>query len=95
MKTGRVVFLHNHRTIPGKPEQKLGKLLERLLYEKHKGDILAASEAYAEEKTSQILAQTFSGVCLDREELYDALIGWALMELGELTQDGEILRRKV
>jgi hypothetical protein len=86
------VYLHPHRTIPGNPEKLLGKLLGRLLLEKHQGDILAASNAYANEKTAQALAQILMGHVIDREELYDSLIAWAKRELNELTSEGEVVR---
>lgn len=90
-KTGTVVYLHIHRELPGKPEAELEKLLERLLWEKHHGNLLAASDAYADEKTEQAMLQLLSGQRIDREEFYEALIAWALVELGELTDEGEVI----
>ena len=90
-KTGAIVYLHIHRELPGKPEAELEKLLERLLWEKHHGNLVAASDAYADEKTEQAVLQLLGGQCIDREELYEALIAWALIELGELTDEGEVI----
>lgn len=89
MTTASIVYLHNHRVLPNAPDKELERLLFRLLHEKHNGDLVGASDAYADEKTAQILAQFFSGNCLDREQLYEALIAWALIELGDLTNEGE------
>lgn len=79
-----IVQLHEHRELKDHPEKELTKLLWRLLQEKHQGNILAASDAYAESKAAEILAQIVGKGRIDRDELYDSLIAWALIELGEI-----------
>ena len=83
--TESVVPLHEHRVLEDHPEIELEKLLWRLLNEKHKGDILAASESYSEAKAAEAFVQIAGKGRLDRDELYDSLIGWALIELGEIS----------
>ncbi len=88
-KKCEVIFLHEHRDLNGHPERELRKLLWRLLKEKYQDDILEMAEDYAEEKARQTLAQLTVNLYLDREELYESLIAWVLLELGELTPSGK------
>lgn len=77
-----VVFLHEHRELADHPEQTLTNLMWRLI--EHK-DPLELAEAYALKKAEEVYLQ---GVCkgrFDRDEYYDAMIAWALGELGELS----------
>lgn len=83
-----VVYLHEHRELKGHPEKELEILLWKLLEKKYQNDILAMAEDYAEEKARQTLAQLNVNHYIDREELYESLIAWALLELGELNPAG-------
>jgi len=85
--TGGVTYLRRPKTTQTNKE--LGVLLERLLFEKHQGNFVAAVEAYAIERHAQIDAQTARGQTLDDEELRESMIAWALIELGELTTEGK------
>lgn len=84
--TGKIVYLHTYRELGHDAEKQLQKLLWRLLEEKHNGDILAAAEDFALARAGEITQQMLSKGVVDRDELYDAMIAWALDELGELDE---------
>jgi len=86
---GRVVCLHEHRELADHPERELEQLLRRLLEEKYDHKLLALANAYAEEKAAQTVFQMVGKGRVDRDELYDALIAWALLELREIDEAGE------
>lgn len=86
-KQAEVVCLHAYRELKDHPEKELQKLLWRVLEEKHQGDILAASEAYAIERAGQVTLQLLSKGVVDRDELYDAMIAWCLQELEDNTTE--------
>lgn len=83
-KKAVVVCLHAYRELKDHPERELKKLLWRLLNEKHHGDLLAASEAFAVARAGEVTLQLLSKGFVDRDELYDALIAWGLQELEDI-----------
>ncbi len=80
-----VIELHMHRSaLVGNPDQRLKTLLHEVLEKVYNNNLMAMADDYTAEKTAETVRQMLNKQFIDRAELYEHLLRWAIRKLQEV-----------